>query len=123
MVVIFHETVHTDVLTKQTQADGRAPEDVVRQRFGSMGLSTEAFSAFEYVGIRTQMPPTDFAKLSTIVHRHLTNSTVRSPRTPAVIFNALKVLSVKFSGEISRKLLNPFPDEYFTCSETCLSCK
>lgn len=123
MVIIFHETVHTEVLSAAATDYGHAPEDVVRKRFATMNLSTEAFSAFEYVGIRTLMPPTDFNKLSTIVHRHLANSTVRSARTPAVIFSALKVLSVKFSGEISRKLLNPFPDEYFTCSEHCLSCK
>ena len=123
MVIIFHETVHTEVLSNDKQEYGCAPEDTIRKRFASMGLTTEAFSAFEYVGIRTLMPPTDFAKLSAIVHRHLTNSTVRSARTPAVIFNALRVLSVKFSGEISKKLLNPFPDEYFTCSEHCLSCK
>lgn len=88
-----------------------------------MSLSTEAFSALEYVGIKTLMPPTAFEPLQKTVHKHLTNSTVRSARTPAVIFNALKVLSQKFSGEISKTTLNPFPDEYFTCSEHCLSCK
>ena len=98
-----------------------APEDVIRQRFNKMSLSTEAYSAFEYVGIQTLMPPTDFDQLRRTVHRHLTNTTVRSARTPAVIFNALKVLSQKFSGEISKIALNPFPDEYFTCSEHCLS--
>ena len=123
MVIIFHETVHTEVLTAKSDTYGYAPEDVIRKRFASLDLSTEAFSAFEYVGIRTLMPPTDFSKLSATVTRHLTNSTVRSARTPGVIFNALRVLNVKFSGEISRKILNPFPDEYFTCSEHCLSCK
>ncbi|XP_075586429.1 zinc finger FYVE domain-containing protein 1 isoform X3 [Dermatophagoides farinae] len=120
VVIIFHETVHTDVLHQENDL---APEDVIRQRFNKMSLSTEAYSAFEYVGIQTLMPPTDFDQLRRTVHRHLTNTTVRSARTPAVIFNALKVLSQKFSGEISKITLNPFPDEYFTCSEHCLSCK
>lgn len=119
VVIIFHETVHTEVLQA---TKNQAPEDVVRQRFNAMELSTEAFSAFEYVGIQTLIPPTDFSTLSATVNRHLINSTVRSARTPAVIFNSLKVLSVKFSGEIPKKMLNPFPDEYFTCSEHCLSC-
>lgn len=88
-----------------------------------MNLSTEAYSAFEYVGIRTRCPPTNFDTLRATVHRHLTNSTVRSARTPGVIFNALNVLSRKFSGDVSKAVLNPFPDEYFTCSELCLSCK
>jgi len=120
VVVIFHETVHTEVLTHGSHG---APEDFIRQRFNLMKLSTEAFSAFEYVGTRTLMPPTDFSTLANCVHSHLSNSTVRSARTPAVIFSALKVLSVKFSNEITPKLLTPFPDEYFTCSERCLSCE
>ena len=122
-MVIFHETVHTEVLIPNQDHYGHQPEDVIRKRFNAMDLSTEAFSAFEYVGIRTLHPPTDFTTLYTTVHRHLTNSTVRSARTPGVIFNSLKVLSSKFSGEISKRILNPFPDEYFTCSEHCLSCK
>lgn len=120
MVIIFHETVHTTVLQAK---DDLAPEDEIRQRFQVLQQSTEAYSAFEYVGIQTLMPPTDFSKLQSTVTRHLTNSTVRSARTPGVIFNALKVLSVKFSGEMPKRMLNPFPDEYFTCSEHCQSCK
>lgn len=120
IVIIFHETVHTDVLHQENDL---APEDVIRQRFNKMSLSTEAYSAFEYVGIKTLMPPTNFDSLQRTVHKHLTNSTVRSPRTPSVIFNSLKVLSQKFNGEIQKITLNPFPDEYFTCSQHCLSCK
>ncbi|KPM11553.1 zinc finger domain-containing protein 22 [Sarcoptes scabiei] len=120
VVIVFHETVYTDVLRIENDL---APEDFIRQRFGRMSLSTEAYSGFEYVGVQTLKLPTDFTVLQNSVQKHLTNSTVRSARTPSVIFNALKVLSNKFSGEITQISLNPFPDEYFTCSQYCLSCK
>lgn len=119
-MVIFHETVHTDVLTTENDL---APEDFIRRRFHKLNLTTEAFSAFEYVGVRTLQPPTVFDGLAQCVHRHLTNWTVRSARSPNVIFNALKSLTIKFSGEISKKSIAPFPDEFFRCSEHCLSCK
>lgn len=119
----FSSIANLRVLFRFYLENDLAPEDVIRQRFNALDLSTEAFSAFEYVGIRTLNPPTDFTKLQACVHRHLTNSTVRSARMPGVIFNALKVLNAKFSDEITKKMLNPFPDEYFTCSEHCLSCK
>ncbi len=56
-----------------------------------MRLPVEAFSAFEYVGVRTPNPPTYFNGLQETVKKHLTNSTVRSARTTNVVFTALKV--------------------------------
>ena len=119
VVVVFHETLHTDVLRTE---DERSPEDVLRRRFQSMNLTTEAFSAFEYVGTRTSKPPTSFKKLREAMQRHLTNSTVRSPRTPGVIFSALNLLNDKFNGDIQKIASSTFPDEYFTCSAKCISC-
>lgn len=69
----------------------KTPEDVLRHRFQSLGLSIEAFSAFEYVGTQTFTPPTDFNGLQQAVHKHLLNTTVRSARSLSVVFNALKV--------------------------------
>lgn len=90
MVVIFHETHHTEIL-KRTEEDNKEPEDILRLRFQSMNLSTEAFSAMEYVGTRTSKNPTSFDKLQKCLEKHLNNSTVRSARHPFVIYNSLKV--------------------------------
>lgn len=120
VVVVFHETLHTDVLTREHD---RTPEDELRKRFQRLSLSTEAFSAFEYVGTRTVNPPTSFKGLREAMRRHLSNSTVRSARPPGVIFTALKVLNEKFSGDIGKSVATTFPDEYFTCNAQCLSCK
>lgn len=88
IVVVFHETLHTEILR---QHEDRSPEDSLRRRFQSLNLSTEAYSAFEYVGTRTSNPPTSFRGLKSSVERHIQNSTVRSARSISVIFNALKV--------------------------------
>lgn len=119
VVVIFHETHHTDILTKD---ENKEPEDVLRLRFQSMNLSTEAYSAMEYVGTRTSKNPTSFDKLQACLKKHLNNSTVRSARHPFVIFNSLKLLNEKFSGEIDKSVPNTFPDQYFVCKFVCLSC-
>lgn len=69
------------------------------------------------------------------------DDSVRSKRRPAVILQALKAnntnyfftfndnfiffkqtLNDKFSGKIEKLLPSSFPDEYFTCTATCLSC-
>ncbi|KAI1302391.1 Zinc finger FYVE domain-containing protein 1 [Halotydeus destructor] len=119
VVVVFHETLHTDIL--KTEHD-LTPEDVLRKRFQTLGLSTEAYSAFHYVGTQTSKAPTCFKGLKEAMCRHLENSTVRSARTSSVIYAALSVLNEKFSGDIERTVNSTFPDEYFTCSAQCLSC-
>ena len=67
------------------------PEDYIRKRFQQSDQSIEAFSAFEYVGTQTITPPTNFKPLQETVKKHLNNSTVRSSRTSAAVFAALKV--------------------------------
>ena len=120
VVVIFHETHHTDILSKEEA--NKEPEDILRLRFQSMNLSTEAYSAMEYVGTRTSKNPTSFMKLQKCLEKHLNNSTVRSARHPFVIYNSLKLLNEKFSGEIDKNVPSTFPDQYFTCKYVCLSC-
>ena len=88
VVVVFHETLHTDVLRKTLE---KSCEDELRRRFQSLGQTTESFSAFEYVGTRTQTPPTSFKSLQEAMRRHLQNTTVRSPRKVSIVFAALKV--------------------------------
>lgn len=89
VVVIFHETLYTEVLSPSSL---HSPEDELRRRFHTLNLTTEAYSAFEYVATRTINPPTSFSSLQTTVKRHLTNSTVRSSRGINVVYLALKVL-------------------------------
>ena len=116
-VVIFHETQYTltlgagspsrelsaDTLSKSAEmletgqvleTDASAPvcaEDLLRARFSSMGQSVKSFSSVQYVGTQTQTSPTDFSDLFKSVCDHLQNSTVRSSRTPDVIFKTLQV--------------------------------
>ena len=60
-------------------------------------MSTEAFSAFEYIGTRTINPPTYFKGLQDSLKKHLKNSTVRSARTSTVVFTALKVFNLNLN--------------------------
>ncbi|XP_029642742.1 zinc finger FYVE domain-containing protein 1 [Octopus sinensis] len=117
-VIIFHETMHTKVL----RTDGNPIEMALRERFKKLDCSFESFSDLKYVGIQTQVPPTDFGVLRRVVQEQLNNRSIRSPRKPEIIFKVLKVLNGKFSGEIEKPDALTFPDQYFTCTSKCLSC-
>ncbi|XP_037359546.1 zinc finger FYVE domain-containing protein 1 isoform X2 [Talpa occidentalis] len=122
-VIIFHETVHTQLLGSDHPSE--VPEKLIQDRFRKLGRFPEAFSSIHYKGTRTYNPPTDFSGLRRALEQQLDNNTTRSPRHPGVIFKALKALSDRFSGEIPDDQMahsSFFPDEYFTCSSLCLSC-
>ncbi|XP_078419036.1 zinc finger FYVE domain-containing protein 1 isoform X1 [Cetorhinus maximus] len=122
-VIIFHETVHTKLLGSDRPSE--IPEKLLQERFRKLGRFPEAFCSIQYKGTRTYNPPTDFSGLLRTIEQQLNNNTTRSPRPPAIIFKALKALSERFSGEIADDQMAHscfFPDEYFTCSCTCLSC-
>jgi hypothetical protein len=88
VVVVFHETIHTTTLQR---LEDKSPEDELRRRFQSLNLTTESYSAFEYVGTQTKIPPTSFKELQNAMRRHLDNTMVRSARKVAIVFGALKV--------------------------------
>ncbi|MBN3304972.1 ZFYV1 protein, partial [Amia calva] len=122
-VIIFHETVHTKLLGSDKPSE--SVERLLHDRFRKLGRLPEAFSSIQYRGTRTYNPPTDFSGLLRNLEHQLSNNTMRSPRSPRVIFKALQALSERFSGEIPDEHLahsSFFPDEYFTCSSLCLSC-
>ncbi|KAF8767341.1 Zinc finger FYVE domain-containing protein 1 [Argiope bruennichi] len=140
-VIIFHETQYTEVLSKN---DNLEPELYLRAKFQDNGLKVDAFSSIEYLGICSNSGKTNFDKLRQKIEKHVQNSTVRVPRAPGVIFKVLKatlkmrrldrtlrnflskstyVLNEKFSGNIDKAIPNTFPDQYFTCSAHCKSCK
>uniref|UniRef100_T1J9N5 FYVE-type domain-containing protein n=1 Tax=Strigamia maritima TaxID=126957 RepID=T1J9N5_STRMM len=119
VVIIFHETQHTEYLKK---TGSKTAEDQLKQRFRELNYSVDAFSAIEYIGIQTSKPPTTFDKLQAAISKHLDNSTVRSPRQLSIIFHTLKILNEKFTGDIETTIPHMFPDQYFTCSCVCLSC-
>ncbi|XP_067140669.1 zinc finger FYVE domain-containing protein 1-like isoform X1 [Centruroides vittatus] len=118
-VIIFHETTHTNILTTE---NNKSAEDLLKLRFQKLGLSIDAFSALEYAGTRTIRPPTSFDALKIAIKKHLQNSSVRSCRPPGIIYQALKVLNEKFSGDIDKTIPSTFPDQYFTCNAYCQSC-
>ncbi|CAN7999614.1 unnamed protein product, partial [Ixodes hexagonus] len=102
--------------------DGRPVIDELRRRFDCAGQSIDAFSALDYVGIQTTQLPTCFDGLRAVVDKIVDNSTVRSARPVEVIFQALRLLNEKFSGDIGRTVPSSFPDQFFTCQCTCIAC-
>lgn len=68
------------------------PADIVLQkRFHDLDLSTEAFSAVQYVGTQTVIPPTDFSQLRETVTKQVKSTASRAPRQPDIVFSALQV--------------------------------
>nr|XP_033810989.1 zinc finger FYVE domain-containing protein 1-like isoform X2 [Geotrypetes seraphini] len=123
-VIVFQETTRTTLLGNGSGTPGAA-EMQLQKRFHELHLSAEAFSSVRYVGVQTVVPPTDFLGLQVVIKQQTRDTSTRSPRPPSVVYRALKALSDRFSGEIPEEvgLVSFFPDEYFTCSSTCLSCR
>lgn len=119
-VIIFHETRNTNVLHSTVNT---SPEDILRDRFAQLNMDLDAFSSLKYVGIQSnQSTSTDYSVLRAALKFEIENKTVRSARQLAFIFEALKALNLKFSGQICDRPVNPFPEQYFTCSTRCESC-
>lgn len=119
VVIIFQETRDTEPLK---QEGNQTRESIIRSRFKTLGLTTEAFSAIEYVGIQTLVRPTNFDQLKVCIKRHIKNSSARTPSTISAIFTTLKILNEKFNGDIEKTVPSMFPNQYLTCPTTCLSC-
>lgn len=124
-VIVFQETTHTQLLGQDSKLTGHA-DTLLKKRFHDLNLVTTAFSSVQYVGTQTIAPPTDYSGLLEAVRQQVKNTHTRSPRQPGIVFQALEALSERFCGELSddkMTLYSFFPDEYFTCSAVCLSCK
>lgn len=119
-VIVFHETMHTRPLANGD--DGRLAVEELKNRFEQSNQNFDAFSDLQYVGIQTVRLPTCFDGLRAAVKKIMDNSTVRSARPMEVIFQALKLLNDKFSGDIEKTVPSTFPDQYFTCTITCIVC-
>lgn len=117
-VIISHETRNTKPLTTSSV---ESPEDILRTRFLKLNLDIDAFSSLTYVGQQTVELPTQYNMLRRAVISELTNTAVRSPRSPKFVFSTLKALNDKFNGAVKQNV-EIFPDEYFTCPAACLSC-
>lgn len=61
-----------------------------------MNIDLEAFSSIKYVGIQTKGLPTDFSKIINAVQAEIVNTSVRSPRTPNIIYRAIHVNNFNF---------------------------
>lgn len=71
--------------------NGESTEDLIRSSFARMKLDIDAFSSLRYIGIQTQIPPTSFSELRDAVTQELNNTTVRSARSPQIVFVTLNV--------------------------------
>ncbi|KAG9509606.1 Zinc finger FYVE domain-containing protein 1 [Fragariocoptes setiger] len=119
VVIIFHETRDTEPLTSDAN---QTRESIIRCRFTTLGLTTEAFSAIEYVGIQTPVRPTSFDLLKQCIKRQIKNSSARTPRPVSVVYATLRVLNEKFNGDIEKTVPSMFSTQHLTCSTVCLSC-
>ncbi|XP_072285515.1 zinc finger FYVE domain-containing protein 1-like [Pyxicephalus adspersus] len=124
-LIIFHETSRTDLLGYGSKVHGQAETDLLK-RFHDLGTPPDAFSSIHYVGTKTVVPPTDFSPLKDKVKKQIMDTSTRSSRPLSHVFTALQSLSERFSGDIPDdkvQITSFFPDEYFTCSLRCLSCR
>ncbi|XP_018418482.1 PREDICTED: zinc finger FYVE domain-containing protein 1-like isoform X1 [Nanorana parkeri] len=124
-LTVFHETSRTDLLGYGSKVRGQAETDLLK-RFHELGTPPEAFSSIHYVGTKTVVPPSDFSHLMDRVKKQVMDTSTRSSRPLSHVFTALQSLSERFSGDIPDdqvQITSFFPDEYFTCSLRCLSCR
>lgn len=119
--VIFHETRHTNTLQSSAGVID-SPEDILRQRFAELQLDSDSFSSLRYIGVQSKDGPTSFTELRNVLERELENTTVRSKRSPKIIYRTLRGLNEKFSGEIKNTPPQLYLKEYFTCQVKCQSC-
>jgi len=120
-VIIFHETLHTDVLSRGT--GGQDPETVIRERFGALKQDIGAFSKIKYVGTRSDVSGrTNFGVLRDVVSSEVSDSSVRSARNVQFVYHAIEKLNKKFCGNLADTAHRCFPDEYFTCPARCKAC-
>lgn len=77
--------------TRAESKAGGGADALLQRRFHDLGLGTEAFSSVQYVGTQTVAPPTDYAGLLDAVRQQVRNTHTRSPRQPAIVFQALEV--------------------------------
>lgn len=119
-VIIFHETRDTQPLRG---SHSETVEDKLRSFFSQLNLKTDAFSSIRYIGTQTKGPVTNFSELREVIRAELNNTSVRSARQTDIVYQALKVLNDKFSGELVDSQPMVFLDEYFTCASKCLSCE
>ena len=79
-VIVFHETMHTDILAKD-------PEQVLRARFSALKQDISAFSKVRYVGTRSDVAGrTNFGILREELGRELCDASVRSPRNITLVY-------------------------------------
>ena len=92
-VVIFHETCNTYPLGTSADVSDEviSAEKQLMIRFSECNKMPQAFSSIEYVGVRTTTLPTDFVPFQKCITKLLTNNSVRTCRSPSVIFDSLKV--------------------------------
>lgn len=111
------------MLTLIVLLDGpETAEDILKARFQQMQLEIKAFSSITYVGLQTMNNVTDYKQLRSVIKTEVNNTMVRLARKPHLVYNALKMLNKKFSGETESSSNILFPNQYFTCPIKCLSC-
>lgn len=119
-VVVFHETTNTKVLGQDN--GGKPAENDLWDKFQQLECPMH-FKDLKYIGTRTKGSKTDFCDFQAELQQQLENKSHRAARKPDIVYMTLKNLNDKFSGEIEKPVYGTFPDQMFTCSVKCLSCR
>ena len=96
-VVIFHETLHTDVLSR---VHSKEPEVVIRERFRALKQDISAFSKIRYVGTRSA-GKTNFRSLREVIAKELRDVSVRSQRKVCLVYQVLNIVLIALSFFLS----------------------
>ena len=94
-VIVFHETMHTDILAKTN--GGSDPEKTLRDRFSALKQDISAFSKIRYVGTRSDVAGrTNFGILREAIGKELCDSSIRSPRKITLVYQVNLQLNYAF---------------------------
>ena len=119
-IVLFHETHHTEPLRDDNI---KTVQMQINEMFTNLNLNFDAFRSIDYIGVKVNNNNKKFLPLKDKLTSLINNNSIRSPRKISVIYHLLKSLNDKFNGSITiRNTVSKFPDEYFTCNESCLAC-
>ena len=118
-LVIFHETLHTDVLAT---LNDRTPETQLRERFHDLKQDVSAFDKILYVGTRSAVAKkTNFGPLRALVGRQV-KSGGASQRKLKAVYRSLSHLNERFREPLSEASHASFPDRHLTCPSQCQVC-
>ena len=88
---------------------------MIKERFIDVGRVPQAFSSIKYIGTKTESAPTNFRELKKTVIDCLADNSVRSSRSPAIIYKSLVVS--EFKKRFATNVILPYKLRKYTFFE------